>query len=105
MSHDRIAGSMTRPFFSMYINGVAAVGDTVEYSATLDVSIDQNGSTIGVTVVDERDEKKVSFRLTIGEAKILASLLASVASLVKADDETLEGGDFSRDADDDTESA
>jgi hypothetical protein len=104
MAYNRIDGSMTRPFFSMFINGVAAVGDTVEYSATLDVSIDQNSSTIGVTVIDERDEEKVSFRLSIGEAKILASLLASVAFLVKADDETLEGGDFSRDADDDIKS-
>lgn len=101
MAYDRIDGSMTRPLFSMFINGVAAVGDTVEYSATLDVQIDQNSSTVGVTVTDERGEEKVSFRLSIGEARVLASLLSTVSLLVKADDETLEGGDFSRHEGDD----
>jgi hypothetical protein len=96
MRSDRIEGSTTRPFFSMFINGVAAVSDTYEYSAMLKVAIDQHSRTIAITVDDEFDEEKVSFRLSIGEAKVLSSLLASVGSLVREDNETLEGVDFDR---------
>lgn len=92
MNHyDKISGAICRPFFLMYIQGVASPGDTVEYSATLDVGIDQNRSTVGITVIDENRDKRLSFRLSIAEAKILASLLNSVALLVRADDEDLEG--------------
>jgi hypothetical protein len=91
MALDKIEGETTRPILSMFIAGVAAVGDASECSATLDVAIDQNRSTIAVTVDDEFGEKKVSFRLSIGEAKVLASILSSVSSLVRADDVELEG--------------
>jgi hypothetical protein len=99
--YDRIEGSTTRPFFSMFINGVADVSDTTEYSATLKVAVDQNSRTIAITVDDEFDKERVSFRLSIGEAKVLSSLLASIGSLVKEDDETLDGAEFDRGDEDD----
>jgi hypothetical protein len=77
--------------FKMYIQSVAARG-TVEAFSELSVGIDQNTETVGVTIqscdLDEAD-LKFSFRMSIAETKILASLLSTVSGLVQASEQEL----------------
>jgi hypothetical protein len=90
MACDKIIGSMTRLMAELFCRGVASVLDAEECFSTVNVWIDQNTGTIGLVFHDaETEESRISVRLSIVEAKLLANVLLCVADNVKASDEDL----------------